>query len=392
MKKTVVFLLSLCMMLSLFAGCGNTQTNTPASDTPETSVSPTTSEGSGEDRVVTITDMSGDEVTIKGEVKEIVNLWPAGTSSFFVMGAGDLISGLATNDPGTMNAWSQFFYPDCVNIPGLGGTSPSVEEIVKLEPDLVIIHPTTAKDGLAEQIRQAGIPAININFSNYEEMIQAYTILGEILGGEYQEKLTTWCNTVQEKITNVRNITANLTEEEKPIVYYIAGQKNTLLGTMAASSSTSTNIMQDWIESAGGRFASKEMNLAANEAVAEEVFSLNPDVIMCCGIYQHQLRHALETTDGWKELNAVKNGRVYNNPYACFNWDRFGMESLLQIDFALLCIQPELAEANGITKDSMIQEIIDFYAYYNGKQMTVEEATNMFNGLQPDGTAEYPVE
>ena len=80
-----------------------------------------------------------------------------------------------------------------------------------------------------------------------------------------------------------------------------------------------------------------------------------------------------------------------NNPYGAWNWDRFGLESLLQLDYALLRIQPELAAEQGITEESMIQEIIDFYAYYNGTQMTVEEATNMFNGLLPDGTMENPV-
>ena len=43
------------------------------------------------ERTITVTDMSGDVVTITGEVKRIINLWPAGTSSFFVMGAVTLL-------------------------------------------------------------------------------------------------------------------------------------------------------------------------------------------------------------------------------------------------------------------------------------------------------------
>lgn len=76
------------------------------------------------ERTVTVTDMSGDTVTITGKVKRIINLWPAGTSSFFVMGAGDLIAGLAVKSPATMNTWTQLFYPDCFNIPALGGITP----------------------------------------------------------------------------------------------------------------------------------------------------------------------------------------------------------------------------------------------------------------------------
>ena len=104
--------------------------------------------------------------------------------------------------------------------------------------------------------------------------------------------------------------------------------------------------------------------------------------------YQNQLIEQLKTTDGWKDLDAVKNGRVYNIPYGCFNWERFGIESDLMIDYALYCIQPDIAKEHGITHDSMVDEIIDFYKTYNGKEMTKEQAENMLSGLTPDGQDE----
>lgn len=399
--------IALFVILSLIvAGCGNSNkaSDTKAENTenaPEESQEPKDEESaseteaaSGEDdseeNSVTVTDMSGDEVTIEGKVEKIVDLWPAGTSSFFVMGAGDLISGVASNGAGAMNKWTEFFYPGCLDIASFDGTEPSVEEVVAQEPDLVIIHPGTAQTGIAQQIRDAGIPAVNLNFSDYETMIQAYTVLGEILGGEYQAKLTKWCEDVQGSLEEHRKLTADIADEERPVVYYIAGQGEDLLTTMGAGS-----IMQDWIESNGGVFASEKLEFVGEtgmEVTAEEVFKLNPDVIIVGGVYQHALIEQLNNTDGWKGLDAVKNGRVYNNPYGCFNWDRFGLESLLQIDYALLCIQPDIAAENGITQESMVKKIQEFYQFYNGKELTEEEAGNMLNGLQPDGTAEYPAQ
>ena len=64
----------------------------------------------------------------------------------------------------------------------------------------------------------------------------------------------------------------------------------------------------------------------------------------------------------------------------------------MQIDYALLCIQPEIAAENGITRESMVQEVQDFYQYYNGTELTDEEAGYMLDGMQPDGTAEVPVQ
>ena len=334
----------------------------------------------------TVTDMSGDAVTITGEVKSIINLWPAGTSSFFVMGAGDLVDGLAVNNPGTINSWAKLFYPEAGKIPAMGGTTPSIEELLKLDPDLVIVHPMTVSSGYAGQIRDAGIPAININFSTYDTMMESYSMLGEALGGEYQEKLNNWCEMITEKQESVRALTADLAEEDRPVVYYIAGQADSLTTTMDVNS-----ICADWTHIAGGTYALEKMkDPNVTEVTAEEIFAVDPDIIIVGGIYQHQLVEELKNTDGWKNLSAVVNDKVYTNPYGAFAWDRFGLESYFQMDYALMCIQPELAEANGITRESMTQEVIDFYSVMNGTTLTKEQVGYMLDGLEPDGSMADP--
>lgn len=402
MKKFTALITAL-MLAFVLAACGaNSTSQTTASEvtasettateaaetSEETTAEETTEEETEEtypeatdDRVITVTDMSGDEVTIEGKVEKIINLWPAGTSSFFVMGAGDLVSGLAINNPGTMNRWTQFFYPQANDIPALGGTTPAIEELMNLEPDLVIVHPMTVADGFAQQIRDVGIPAVNINFSNYEQMIQAYTMLGEILGGKYQERLAKWCELVEEKQAVIKDLTKDLSEEDRPVVLYIAGQGDSLTTTMNA-----TSICADWTDIAGGVYAvSLLADPSTTEITAEEIFAMDPDVILIGGTYQHKLLNDIQTQDGWKDLSAVTNGRVYTNPYGCFNWDRFGLESYLQLDYAFMCIQPELAEENGVDMDSMKDEIIEFYELMNGTTLTENQAENMLNGLSPDG-------
>ena len=392
MKKALALVLALLMVLALTA-CGDNgaaqetldeisavldDINENLDETEETAAAESA------ERTVTVTDMSGDEVTITGEVESIVNLWPAGTSSFFVMGAGDLVSALAVNANGVINSWAQYFYPDAVNIPAMGGTTPSIEELLAMDPDLVIVHPMTVSDGYAQQIRDAGIPAININFSNYDDMITSYTMIGEILGGEYQQRLNEWCDMVAEKQAEVEALTADIADEDRPVVYYIAGQSDDLLTTMGSNS-----ICAEWTRLAGGVYATTLMDDPTTTSVtAEEIFAIDPDVIIIGGTYQHIIYDELQNTEGWQDLSAVKNGRVYTNPYGAFAWDRFGLESYFQMDYALMCIQPEIAEQNGITRDSMIAEVIDFYSMMNGTELTEELAGYMLDGLQPDGTVE----
>ena len=338
---------------------------------------------------VTVTDIGGKEVTIPGEVHSLINLWPALTSNFFVMGAGDILKGVANNGPAVMNEWTQFFYPNALEIPAMGGTTPTIEELINLNPDLVIVHPMTVRDGYQDQILEMNIPALNVSYGNFEDMATAYGILGTALGGELQEKLNNWVEATNAKLEKVRALTANIPEEERPVVYYISGQDDQLTSTLAANS-----ISQAWVEAAGGRYAMTMVDYTPAgttvEFNAEELFALNPDVIIIGGSFQHELMEKIKTEDGWKDLKAVQNGRVYNNPYGCFNWDRFGMESQMQIEYALTCIQPEIAAANGIDRAYLEQMVIDFYKTYNGTELTAEQAGFMLDGLTPSGEAAVP--
>ena len=373
LKKWFALLLAFAMIFAL-AACN-------ANKKPDEGQKEDESQEVPEDREVTVTDMSGDEVTIKGKVEKIINLWPGGTTSFFVMGAGDLISALSTNNPATMTSWAKLFYPGCVDIPALGGISPAVEELVNLEPDLVIIHPKSVSDGLAAQIRDVGIPAVNLSFSNYDQMAQAYSALAKILGGEYETKLNKWCEDVVAKADNLKKLTA---DAEKPVVFYITGHEESVTKTMPANS-----IVAEWVQAAGGTYMMSLADTPNTEDITEEeVFKLNPDIIIVGGLSQHAVYDTIMSKDGWKDLDAVKNGKVFTNPYGCYNWERFGLESLMQFDYALLRIHPEIAEKEGITEDTIKQNIIEFYKYYNGTELTAEQADNMFNGLSPAGEVE----
>lgn len=330
----------------------------------------------------TVVDKSGTSVTITGEVDSIINLWPAGTGSFYAIGAADLLVGTAIS---SANDWTSFFNQGAADITVLGGVNPSVEAIAALNPDLVIVHPSNAAT-LQPNLAAVGIPSININFSDYDSMKASYKILGTVLGGRFKAKLDAWCLEVDEDLAFVRGLTENLTENQKPVVYYISGQgysSDAALLTTTFSGSGTTNIMKDWCESAGGKWASTLMNLSNTAATAEAVLALNPDIILCGGAYQHVAVARLGSVDGWKDLAAVVNGKVYTDPYVCFNWDRFGLESLMQIKYALKVIHPELCTGDNAV--NMLQEVKDFYLKYTEVTLTDTQAQYILDGKTPTG-------
>lgn len=361
----------------MVAGCGNNDAATSSSSTKTSAASESSTEK-------TVTDVSGRDVTIPSDVTSIVNLWPSYTASLYVLGAGDLVKAQAQS--GLVNSWTEFFYPKAADVPALGGTTPSVEEIAKLDPDFVIVHPSSIASGYADQLAEVGIPALDLSLDSYDSMIDSYTVLGSALGGEYQEKTDKLTTLIKEKLDRANELTADLSDEDKPVVYYITGMSDSLTSTAAGEGT----MQQSWVETCGGTYAPAQLEVSENtqEVTAEEVFAINPDVIFVGNTYQHKLVEELKTMDGWKDLNAVKNNRVYTIPYGCFGWDRYGMESTLLIDYALYCLQPEIAEENGIDHDYIVSEVIAFYKTFNGTEMTEEQAENMLNGLTPDGAVE----
>ena len=361
MKKIVITLFTVLMAIILLSGCAGQQ----AVETENETIELVESEEREADTKI-ITDIAGNEVEITNNVEAVVNLWPASNAAMLCMGAGDLL--VATTDFTKSLPWSQFVYPDIVDIPT---ATDNVEELMEVKPDLII----TPQNDLAISLRDAGLPAVNLMFANYEDMKRAFAILGDALGEEYAIKAAKWSEMVDNNIAEVSASLGEIAEEDKPIVYYIQGQSNQgLYATFRGDS-----IMNDWVTYGGGIFASALMELEGTEATAEEVLSLNPDVVIIGGPAQHELYEELLADDAWVDINAVKNGRVFTNPNGLFPWERFGMESALQIKFAASVIHPELYQVN------LVAEVQDFYRDFVGIELTDEEAQNMINGYGPNG-------
>ena len=75
----------------------------------------------------------------------------------------------------------------------------------------------------------------------------------------------------------------------------------------------------------------------------------------------------------------MKNGRVYINPNGLFPWERFGMESVLQILWAAETLHPDLVDVD------MVAETQAFYRDFVGVELTDQQAQNLLAGLDPEG-------
>ena len=245
-------------------------------------------EASAEGTYLTIIDGAGRTVTIPKTPERIVSLASSATETLYALGAGDLVVG--------RDKYST--YPEEVkNVTEVGsGSSPNLEMIVGLEPDLLFAWPYSRNAIISLEDE---ICVVYIDPSSVDEVLDTIRLIGLITGKSSEaENLT---SEMQSKIDEITDVTDGLNKNERPLVYYELGSAMKTTGP-----GTFTNEL---IFMAGG------INLAADEPVrypllsSEYIVERNPDVIVVVS-YGASIEE-IKSREGWQDINAVKNDRVY---------------------------------------------------------------------------------
>lgn len=241
-----------------------------------------------DDGSLTIIDGTGRAVDIPHSPERIVSLSSSATETLFALDAGELVVG--------RDKYSK--YPDAVlDIQEVGsGSSPNLEMIVGLEPDLLFAWPYSrdAVIGLEDKMS-----VVYLDPGSVDEVLDTIMLIGLILDRTPEaENLT---SDMQIMIDSITEITDELNRTERPLVYY---ELSTPMKTTGPGTFTNELIFM-----AGG------INLAADEPVrypilnSEYIVDRNPDVIVIVS-YGASVDE-VKDRDGWHNIDAVKNERVY---------------------------------------------------------------------------------
>lgn len=313
----------------------------------------------------TIVDKDNVKVKIPLKVDKVVNLWPSFNGTMISLGASRKLAYPSASIK--YLAWGEFFSPGLRKKPD---ATNNMEELLMINPDLIV----ASSKRVAQDLRRAGLPVINLSFDGYESLKKSILILGEALGDEFPQKSIDWGILLDKNIAEVKKAVSHLKEDEKPIVYYISGVSDKgIYATMGADS-----IQGKWVEIAGGRYASTILDIQSGEISAEAILKLNPDVVIIGGPNSREVYKTLMASSAWKDIKAIKNNRVHINPHGIWGWDRFGAESVLQIPFAATIINPHLYKAD------IVQNAKDYYKNFANVELTTEQAQNMVDGYGPN--------
>ncbi|QRM44921.1 iron ABC transporter substrate-binding protein [Rhizobium sp. BG4] len=260
----------------------------------------------------TITDAAGRKVEIPDTVKRVLAAGPPASVLVYVL-APDKLTGWV-RQPG--DAEKQFLMPSVRDLPtfgqltGKGGTA-NMEAVLAAKPDIIIdvgtVNPTYTS--LADKVQaQTGIPYVLIDGS-FARSAETLREAGDIIGtGDRAEKLAAYAAA---KISDLSAKLASIPESDRPRVYYGRGPEGLETGL---SGSINLEIL--------GAVGATNVAAAASkggltQVSLEQILSWRPDTILAAS---GKFAASVKSDPLWKDLDAVKNNRVFVTPNLPFGW------------------------------------------------------------------------
>ena len=244
---------------------------------------------------VTLTDMTGREITLDGPATKIVALTASDVEIIYALGAGDLLVGRG----------EYCDYPaEVTGKPVVkSGAETNLEEILALEPEVVIMATMAQTKEQVDALEQAGVKVIVSDAQDLEGVYTAIALIGQVTGKDEEAAAL-----VQQMKDTFAGIAAKAENTGKTIYFEVsplewglwAGCKGTFMDEIAEICGL-TNAFGD---------------LEGWQSISEEqVLDRDPDYIVTTSMYWGEgptPEEEIKGRAGWDVLKAVQNNQVFN--------------------------------------------------------------------------------
>jgi len=296
------------LLLSLSGACS----------TPETPAATEAPSG------VQITDQLGRTVRFDSVPQRIISLAPSNTEIAYALGLEDRLVAVTKYCD---------YPPEAREKPNVGGyTTPDLEQIVALSPDLVLVT-GMHEESIIPQLEDKGITAFALGAETLEEAMLSIELAGEISG--QREEAAALLADMESRIEAVMGRVARIPEEEKPAVFYLVWHDP------LKTSGTGT-LHDELIRKAGGR--NLFLDVTGSKSVdLESIISRNPQVMIAgtgMGSGTDQTLTYLQDEERLRGTDAAASGSIYG---AHINLTgRAGPRIVEGLEIFARCIHPEM--------------------------------------------------
>lgn len=307
-----------------------------------------------------VIDAKGNEVAVPEKLERVAITCNGGTThEAIIFGGADKI----VAEP-SMEAFPQLLrmFPQLNDVVNGGSFDDvNVETIAAAEPDIALCGVSSDKGNA--QIEEIGIPVyvMLIGWAAVDTIKQEFLNVGRLFGNEERaQELVDWWDEVMGKI---EERVAKLPEEELAKKVYYISSPNITKGNTGDWGRT-------WIDTIGATFAVPEEDLNG-DITPELAIMWNPDVIVIQG-GNGDINELLDDPVV-QDINAIKNGEVYNCPIGGFWWDRPSPEAPLSYIWLAQTVHP------GYFDDiDLKQETVDFFKRFYGYDLPDDEYESFF--------------
>lgn len=239
---------------------------------------------------VVVVDDAGRTVALSQPARRVVSLLPAGTETLIALGAGEWVVGKTRYDT----------HPAVADLPSVGGgLDPSLEALVALKPDLVIAFETVAGSRIRSRLEALGIPVFAMRTQDTTDVYRNFQRLGHLVGRD--AVANSLAGELRSELEAVRAAVEGL---DRPSVFYVVS----LDPPMTAGPNT---FPIQLLGVAGGETIFPGTSTLWPQISVETVVARDPDVIMLPVSDDPTLSlERLRREPGWRELRAVREGRV----------------------------------------------------------------------------------
>ncbi len=274
-SKTIAIVLALAMLLAL-AACGGT--------------------AGAKKGAVTVTDMTGREITLDKPAERIVALTASDCEILYAIGAGDALVGRG----------EYCDYPaEVLDVPSVqSGYDTNIEQIIALEPQVLLMSTMAQTEEQVAALEDAGIRVVVSDAQDIEGVYTAISMIGALMGKE---------DNAASLVDGMKKSFAELQEKAdgdgtKTVYFEVSPLE---YGLWTAGKGT---FMDEITNMLGLRNAFDDVEGWASIS-EEQVLERNPDYIVTITMYFGEgptPEEEIMARPGWENVTAVKNGAILN--------------------------------------------------------------------------------